>query len=335
MGDSSMIRPKHFTFARPSVSKAALPSLRNSSTAAGANPFVLSSRHADFKKVQESRPAFDRSMPIVTTQSPNPTWKYGDGARVHQSLQERSEDTVLPQQAQIQRHTEIDPNAPDRAMIQNYQVLISGIPRPISFVSTVSADGSRNLSPFSYFQVVDHDPPILVIGFSGRQARPKDTRRNLTETGECVINIVSEHMIEAVNATSLDLPYGVSEWELSGLTAAPSSTVKPERIEEAILSIEGRLLEMKELDYGTHDSDQAKGALAIVQATRFWVREDAINAEQTNIDLEKLRPLVQLGGISYGRVRETFELPRPRLENEVLDKAKGLDKYYKISSSTK
>lgn len=214
-------------------------------------------------------------------------------------------------------------------MLDNYQLLISGIPRPISFISTVSPDGARNLSPFSYFQVVDHDPPIFVVGFSARASRPKDTRRNLTETGECVINVVSESMIEAVNATSLDVPYGTSEWELSGLTAAPSTTVAPERVQDAIFSIEGRLLEMKELDYGGIHAREGKpsGALAIIQATRFWVREDALDQGCKSIDLDKLRPLVQLGGISYGRVRETFELPRPRLEDELRDMEKGVKQF--------
>lgn len=315
-------------------------SSRNSTTPAGANPFVLSSRHADFAKVQENRPTFDRSLPIITTQSPNPVWKYGEGAQTDRLLDRPATTNTCtapqqqPQAEQAIGHTEIDPNAPGRAMIENYQVLISGIPRPISFISTVSADGSKNLSPFSYFQVVDHDPPIFVIGFSGRHARPKDTKRNLMETGECVINLVSEHMVEAVNATSLDLPHGVSEWDLSGLTTAPSSSVRPDRVKEAIFSIEGRLLEMKELDYGSETAGHAKGALAIVEATRFWVRDDAINAEQTQIDLDRLRPLVQLGGISYGRVRETFELPRPRLEDELRNRTKGLEKYYNIDPTS-
>jgi flavin reductase (DIM6/NTAB) family NADH-FMN oxidoreductase RutF len=322
---------------QPELTRLSLPMMlhlqptRNSTTVAGANPFVLSSRYANFKKVQESRPEFDRSLPVVTTQSPNPVWKYGEGAQIDSSFRDPNSSITPDQQPQLEQsqgHIQIDPNAPGRAMIQNYQVLISGIPRPISFVSTISADGSKNLSPFSYFQVVDHDPPIFVIGFSARQSRPKDTRRNLIETGECVINIVSEHMIEAVNATSLDLPHNVSEWELSGLTAASSSTVRPERVQEAIFSIEGRLLEMKDLDYGKESSTKPKGALAIIEATRFWIREDAINEEQNQIALDKLRPLVQLGGISYGRVRETFELPRPRLEEEMKDKGKGLDKYY-------
>jgi flavin reductase (DIM6/NTAB) family NADH-FMN oxidoreductase RutF len=78
------------------------------------------------------------------------------------------------------------------------------------FLSTVSKDGEKNLAPFSYFQVVDHDPPIFVVGFSARvrSERSKDMLSNLRETGDCAINIVSEHTIEAVNATSIDVPYG-------------------------------------------------------------------------------------------------------------------------------
>jgi flavin reductase (DIM6/NTAB) family NADH-FMN oxidoreductase RutF len=188
-------------------------------------------------------------------------------------------------------------------MFSNYKLLVSGIPRPISFLSTISKDGEKNLAPFSYFQVVDHDPPIFVVGFSARvrSDRPKDTLRNLRETGECVINIVSEHTIEAVNATSIDVPYGVSEWDLSGLTEAASTTVKPARAKEAVFAIEGKLREIIELDYhGKGKLGKPAGALGIIEASRFWVREDAINEEKSKIDLEILRPLTQLGGISYG-----------------------------------
>ncbi|CZR57927.1 related to conserved protein/domain typically associated with flavoprotein oxygenases, DIM6/NTAB family [Phialocephala subalpina] len=277
------------------------------------SPFVLKPKYADFKKVQASREPFDASLPVTTTQSPNPQWQYGSvpSSRSHIS----------------NSHIEIDPFAQDRRMISNYKLLISGIPRPISFVSTIEKTGEKNLAPFSYFQVIDHDPPTFVIGFSARASRPKDTRRNLEETGECVINVVSEQMIEAVNATSLDVPHGTSEWELSGLTPEPSSTVKPERVKEAVFSIEGRLLEMKELDYhGAREAGKPTGALAIIEGMRFWVREDAINESREDIDLAALRPLVQLGGIQYGRVRETFELPRPSLGTELADESNGLAK---------
>ncbi|TVY82919.1 Uncharacterized protein LSUE1_G002263 [Lachnellula suecica] len=230
-------------------------------------------------------------------------------------------------QIQTGSHIEIDPYEDGRSMIANYKLLVSGVPRPISFVSTISKDGIRNLAPFSYFQVVDHDPPIFVIGFSGRADRPKDTMRNLVETGECVINVVSEHMIEAVNATSLDIPYEKSEWDLSGLEPAPSTTVKADRVQEAVFSIEGKLLEMKDLDYGHAKLGKPFGSLAIIQATRFWVRGDALGENGDEIDISVMRPLVQLGGIQYGRVRETFELPRPSLAMQLADKTSGLDRF--------
>ncbi|KAE9369299.1 hypothetical protein N431DRAFT_493126 [Stipitochalara longipes BDJ] len=267
------------------------------------NPFVLASKHGNFKDVESNRPEFDSHAPITVSKVPDPNWKYGGGASDKR-----------------------------RPMISNYKLLISGIPRPISFLSTISKDGVANLAPFSYFQIVDHDPPIFVIGFSARAQRPKDSLRNLRDMGECVISVVTENMIEAVNATSIDVPYGVSEWALSGLHATPSTTVKPSRVKEAILSIEGNLLEIKDLDYHRKGNEgKPTGSLAIIEATRFWVREDAINEERSEIDLGVLRPLTQLGGISYGRVRETFELPRPSFAREVEREGSDLRKFISAS----
>jgi flavin reductase (DIM6/NTAB) family NADH-FMN oxidoreductase RutF len=222
-------------------------------------------------------------------------------------------------------------------MLSNYKLLVSGIPRPISFLSTVSKDGQKNLAPFSYFQVVDHDPPIFVVGFSARSRseRPKDTLRNLRETGECVINIVSEHTIEAVNATSIDVQFGVSEWDFSGLTEAVSTMVKAARVKEAVFAIEGKLREIIELDYhGKGQLVKPTGALAIIEASRFWVREDALNEERSEIGLETLRPLTQLSGISYGRVREIFELPRPSIASEMDKEGSNLKSFLERAGQT-
>ncbi|KIV81239.1 hypothetical protein PV11_08666 [Exophiala sideris] len=131
-------------------------------------------------------------------------------------------------------------------------------------------------------------------------------------------------MVEAVNGSSLDIPYGVSDWDMSGFQSALSTTVKPHRVKDAIFSMEGKLLEMKELNYSEDNDGKPHGALAIIQATRFWVRADALNGTKDEVDLSKLRPLVQLGGISYARVRETFELPRPGLQAELDDESRGL-----------
>lgn len=289
--------------------------MRTKSTEAPAkNPFLLVPSLEQFKETEASRPPFNSSLGVSISQTPAPNWKYGDGASDRSAL-ERS-------------HIEVDPNQEGRPMISNYKLLVSAIPRPVSFVSTLARDGTPNLAPFSYFQVVDHNPVTLVIGFSARPGRPKDTRRNLEETGECVINILSEHFVEAANATSLDVPYETSEWGLSGLTPRDSATVRPKQVQEAVFSIEGRLLEMKSLDYHGHAAQgKPTGALAIIEAKRFWVQEDALNEARDNVDLESLRPVVQLGGISYGRVRDTFELPRPSLKTELENEDKGLTKF--------
>lgn len=260
---------------------------------------------ADFEKVQAGRPEFDHNAPIKVTKHPDPDWTYGQGAR----LSEDGKDLL--------GHREIDPYASDRPMVNNYRLLISGIaPRPIGFVSTVSKDGeTKNLAPFSYFQVIDHDPPMFIVGFSSRPGRVKDTYRNLKETGECVINTVSEGMMEAVNAASIDAPYGVSEWDVSGLHEAPTTTVKPSRVRESVLSVEGRVVDIKE--FGDHQREgMSVAGVVLVKATRFWAREDAVDDEGSHIDLEKLRPVAQLGGISYGRITSTFELPRQRWADE-------------------
>lgn len=266
--------------------------------------YKIVERVKDFEATQAKRPDFDHIKPIEVTKSPNPEWQYGQG--------------VEGQTGQSSSHKEIDPYASDRPMISNYRLLISGIaPRPIGFLSTQSADGkTKNLAPFSYFQVIDHDPPMFVVGFSSRPGRVKDTYRNLMETGECVINTVSEDMIEAVSATSMDPPHGISEWEISGLTEAPTSTVKPSRVKESVLSIEAKVVDRKEFE------DHAKpgmsvASLVLLKATRFWVREDATNEDLSHIDLDVLRPIAQLGGMSYGRVTSTFELPRRRWKDEV------------------
>ncbi|KAL0258450.1 hypothetical protein SLS55_005943 [Diplodia seriata] len=257
----------------------------------------------DFDKTLAKRPDFDHSnTPIEVTKSPDPNWDYGKGVCGSDPLA---------------KHVEVDPYAADRPMVNNYRLLISGIaPRPIGFISTVAGDGTtKNLSPFSYFQLIDHDPPMFIVGFSSRPGREKDTFRHLKETGECVINAVSENMIEAVNATAIDAPYGVSEWDVSGLHEAPTSTVKPARVRESVFSIEGKAIDVKEFRDHQREGMSVAG-LVLVKATRFWVREDAADADVSHIDLDKLRPLGQLGGMSYGRVTSTFEFPRKHWAEE-------------------
>lgn len=232
--------------------------------------------HPDFKKVEGSRPDWDRDATFKYTKTVNPSFKPGSGAN------------DLPIPAGV-KHVTIDPYADGRAPVNNYKLLISAIvPRPIAFMSTVSKDGqTTNLAPFSYFQVINHDPPLFIIGFAaGLEAaeQAKHSLHNLHETGECTINIISEHYLEAANYTSINAPYGVSEWALSGLTPGyDCETVKPARVKEAIFSIEGKLESVREFESRSKPGKMS-GTMAVVEGTRFWVRDDAINEDRNLID---------------------------------------------------
>lgn len=103
------------------------------------------------------------------------------------------------------------------------------------------------------------------------------------DSGECVINIISEHYLEAANATSVNAPYGVSEWALTGLTPAPCNSVQASRVKEAVFSIEGKLMETKEFESRATPGKKT-GVLAIIEGVRFWAREDAINEDKNLID---------------------------------------------------
>ncbi|OQU96334.1 Flavin reductase like domain-containing protein [Cladophialophora immunda] len=248
------------------------------------------SQRGVFKETESTRPAFDRSSSFALSATISPDWKWGDGAND-------------PGCGLDKKHIEIDPNAPGRSAASNYKLLISGIvPRPIGFLSTQSEDGTaQNLAPFSYTQVVNHDPPVFVVGMVG--SNDKDTLKNLRATGECVINTISEHFVEAANAAAVDAPYGVSEWQLTGLTPAPCREVRAARVKESVFSIEGKLLEIKDFESKSTRGTKS-GSMAIIEGVRFWIREDALSDDHATIDPAVLRPVSRLGGITYGRTTE-------------------------------
>lgn len=264
--------------------------------------------HGDFKAVEASRPPFDTTAKFQHTQTPKPDWSAGDGPNEPSSLQKS--------------HRQIDPYAEGRPVVHNYKLLISAIiPRPVGFTSTISADGkSTNLAPFSYFNMVNHDPPMFVLGFAGGMDRAKDTLKNLLDTKEAVINIITEEYIEAANYTSINAPVGVSEWPLSGLHAEKSTYVKPDRVKEAVFSIEGKLVSTTEWTSKNPATPNKKtGVTAFIEGVNFWVREDAIDEQGVLIDAAVMKPISRLGGITYGRTTQAFELPRPDFDEVMKD----------------
>ncbi|RMZ70828.1 flavo oxygenase [Pyrenophora seminiperda CCB06] len=272
--------------------------------------------HGDFKAVEASRPPFDKTASFHYTQTAKPDWQPGFGPNDASCLQKN--------------HRSIDPYEEGRPVVNNYKLLISAIvPRPIGFVSTISADGnSTNLAPFSYFNLVNHDPPMFVIGFAGGMDKAKDTLKNLVDTKEAVVNIISEEYAEAANFTSINAPEGISEWAFSGLHAEKSKYVKPDRVKEAVFSIEVKLVNTVEWTSKNPATPNKKtGVTVFVEGVNFWAREDAIDEQSMLVDaavslhkrLKVLKPISRLGGITYARVTQAFELPRPDYEEVTKD----------------
>lgn len=295
----------------------------------------LHNPHPDFKTVEATREPWDRTSNFQVTKTADPSWTFGSGAN---STRTEGED-----------HVSIDPYAPGRAAHLNYKLLISAItPRPIAFLSTRSTSGEANLAPFSFFNVMGSDPPIFTVGFASPLATAKDTLRNLAETGECVINIISEDFLEAANSCAVDSPHGVSEWDVSGLTPlADCVDVKCARVKEAVFSIEGKLESLKEFESrGTPGKKTT--VMAIIEGTRFWARGDALNKDTGILDpavssnccasysrceltvAQVLRPISRLGGIMYGRTTEAVELPRPGFEKDI----GGMEGYEKLKNKS-
>jgi flavin reductase (DIM6/NTAB) family NADH-FMN oxidoreductase RutF len=182
-------------------------------------------------------------------------------------------------------------------------VLSTVMPRPIAFISTVSADGVLNLAPFSCFAPVATAPPLLGVSISSRDGQPKDTLRNAREAGEFVVNVVSEELAEKMVQTSGEYPPEVDEFALAGLTPVPSDLVKPPRVGESPVSFECRLERV--LEFG-------ENSFVVGQILRVHVRDDVLTAGR--VDPMKLRPLGRLGGDAYSLLREIRHIPRPRVE---------------------
>jgi flavin reductase (DIM6/NTAB) family NADH-FMN oxidoreductase RutF len=188
-----------------------------------------------------------------------------------------------------------------------YRLLIgSVVPRPIGWVSTVSADDVGNLAPFSFFMAATGSPPTVVLSTSFRDGEPKDTLRNVMEIPEFVLNVVSEAMGEAMNATSEEFPADVDELIAAGLTPAPSSRVRPVRVAEAPINMECKVVQLVPV------GDPEAGSTLIIGEILAWhIRDEVFDAERMRIRLDELKALGRMAGDGYTRTRDQFEMIRP------------------------
>lgn len=200
-------------------------------------------------------------------------------------------------------------DAKDISQRDLYKFMIGGIvPRPIAFVSTISAQGQLNLAPFSFYNGVSSNPPCVVFSITrNNDDSKKDTLKNIEETKELVINSVAEWMAEPMNHCSANFPHGVSEFEKSGLTPLKSDRVKPPRVKESPLQFECTLEKLVEIGDGTVGS----ATLVIARILKVHVHKPAF--QNGHVILDELKPIARLGGIGYARVTDTFELARPEI----------------------
>jgi flavin reductase (DIM6/NTAB) family NADH-FMN oxidoreductase RutF len=191
-----------------------------------------------------------------------------------------------------------------------YKLMIGLIvPRPIAFVSTVDAQGTRNLAPFSYFTGCSTNPPVVCFCAAVRSGpRPqKDTLHNIEATGEFVVNIVSEDFAEKMNTTSAEVPPEMDEFLLAGLTPLASELVKPPPVAESRIHLECCLRQLVAV------SDKPGGGTLILgDVLRFHIQDDLLNGFK--IDGDMLKAIGRMGGSTYCRTRDRFNMPRPKWE---------------------
>jgi flavin reductase (DIM6/NTAB) family NADH-FMN oxidoreductase RutF len=196
-----------------------------------------------------------------------------------------------------------------------YSLLISSVvPRPIAWVSTVNAAGQPNLAPFSFFNAVCADPPLLAFAPGLRRPRQpnavhgeaKDTLRNVRETKEFVVNVVTYELAEAMNLTSGEYDASVNEFELAKLTPQPSEIVRAPRVAESPVSFECKLHQI--LDFS---SSPTSGSLVIGKIVSIYI--DDAHLKEGKLDRDSLDLVGRMGGIQYTRTTQRFEMVRPKV----------------------
>lgn len=190
---------------------------------------------------------------------------------------------------------------------ERYQLLTSlVVPRPIGWLSTRSADGVPNLAPFSYFAALAATPMLVGVSVGSRAGVPKDSLRNIRETGAFCVNVVTEAQLLAMNESAAEHPPEVDEFAVAGVPMGEASRVAAPLVADCPAVLECRLF--REVELGS-----AANVLVIgeVVAVRLAAELPLLPGTQL-VDPEALRPVGRLGGDLYAPLREVLRLPRPR-----------------------
>ncbi len=199
---------------------------------------------------------------------------------------------------------QIDPAKEDPTIV--YSTMIRAItPRPIAWVSTISSDGITNVAPFSYFNGICSDPAAIMFSPVNRpDGSKKDTVRNIESNGQFVVNVVPFSTAQAMFDSSADFEFGVSEFQEVGLTTLPSSRVKPPGVAESPIQFECELIQIVPVGNGPLAANVIIGKILLMNIS------DEVLDERGKIDPEKLDVIGRMGGRSYCRTTDRFELEK-------------------------
>lgn len=183
--------------------------------------------------------------------------------------------------------------------------LLSGlvVPRPIGWIGTRRSDGSYNLAPFSFFNVISSNPPMVIFSAGSHADRPKDSSILAGVTGEFSVNIVSEEVAEPMAITSGAFTAEDDEFAIAGLTAVPGSLVDAPLVAESPANLECRVERIIEL------GEQGRTRLVIGDVVAIHVREEVLDG--TRIDNDALRAVGRMAGTTYIKTNDRFEITRP------------------------
>ncbi len=188
-----------------------------------------------------------------------------------------------------------------------YKLMIGMVvPRPIAWVSTVGEDGTNNLAPYSFFNAISGDPPVICFAPSRKPAgdNKKDTLRNLESSGVFVVNIVSEHLAEAMNQSAADVPPEVDEFALAGVSVEPATMIQAPMVKEALAKMECRVRQIIPLG-----DRPTSGILVLGDVLCFHFAEGLV--DNFKVDPSMLNAVGRMGGTSYCDTRHRFDLTRP------------------------
>lgn len=199
----------------------------------------------------------------------------------------------------------IDPKETSQKNI--YKILTGAvIPRPIGWISSISEDGIPNLAPFSFFNAVGEDPPHIMFSTVRTGDKNKDTLNNVLATKQFVVNMATEDLVEAMNATSIELPPEGNEFDYAGLTPIPSVKVKPFRVKECAITFECELVH----HYSLEDHKNGGATIMVGRIVMFHVDESVL-LDDYRINMDTYRPVARLAGSNYSKLGEIFSIKRP------------------------